>query len=94
MELSELKSLVADGKIFSVKFIRRTDGAERKMLCRTGVRPAGGGERAYDPSAHNLLLVWDMQKKGYRTIPADNVLSVRAHGRETLTSLATRRPGR
>jgi hypothetical protein len=82
MQVSELKSLIGNGKIASVTFIKRTDGTERRMLCRTGVKlgAKGSGERAYDPESKNLLLVYDMQKHGYRMIPAESVLEVRARG--------------
>jgi hypothetical protein len=71
--------LVKDGKFFSVRFIKRTDGTERLMNCR--VRPpTGSGGLRYDPASEDLLLVWDLRKKGYRMIPAENVIEVRAHG--------------
>lgn len=81
MQVSELKSLIGNGKIASVTFIKRTDGSKRRMVCRTGVRVGLTGEGAvYDPEPKNLLLVYDMQKKGYRMIPAENVLEVHARG--------------
>lgn len=92
MDVTELKDLVGDGKIFSASFVKRGDGTIRRMLARTGVKPDGGGERSYVPETHNLLLVWDIQARGYRTIPADNVIRVRAHGREIITELAKRYP--
>jgi len=92
MDATELKDLVGDGKIFSASFIKRGDGTVRRMLARTGVKPDGGGERSYNPSDHNLLLVWDLQARGYRTIPADNLIQVKAHGRVTTTELAKRYP--
>jgi hypothetical protein len=94
MDVTELKELVGDGKIFSASFVKRSDGSVRQMLARTGVKPDGGGERSYNPSDHNLLLVWDLQAKGYRTIPADNLIRIKAHGREVQTELAKRYPPR
>lgn len=77
MELSLLKSLVSGGKIARVTFIKRSDGQERKMLCRTGVRKGITGKgSSYDPESKGLLTVFDMEKLGYRTIPAENVVEV------------------
>lgn len=79
MELSKLKSIVGGGKIASVTFIKRSDGAERKMLCRTGVKIGLTGKgAAYDADSKGLLTVYDMQKRAYRTIPAENVIEVHA----------------
>jgi hypothetical protein len=82
MDLSELKRLVANGKIFSVVFVKRTDGTERKMICRTGVRKGVTGRGStYDPESKNLLTVFDMEKEAFRTIPAEGVVEVRARKR-------------
>jgi len=79
MELSELKNLVANGKIFSVIFTKRTDGTTRRMVCRTGVRKVcSGGGRAYDPESKGLLTVYDFEKKAYRMIPAEGVIELTA----------------
>lgn len=83
MELSEFKGLVADGKFFSVKFIKRTDGRMRTMLCRTGVIPPPSphaGERHWNPDDKGLLQVWDCHAKGYRMIPVENLREISAHG--------------
>lgn len=67
MELSRLKELAAGGKIFSVLFTKRTDGTDRRMVCRTGVyKDLTGMDRPWDPEERGLLTVYDMQKKGYR----------------------------
>lgn len=94
MDLTELKSLVGDGRIFCAEFIRRTDGRVRKMVARTGVKADGVGPSSYNPDQHGLLLVYDLQSRVFRTIPADSVLRVRANGKLTTTELAKgRRPG-
>ena len=83
MELQRLKSLVGDGKIFGVKFIRRTDGALRTMACRTGVHyypPPGSEPCHWEPSDKGLLQVWDVHKRGFRMIPADSVQEVSVRG--------------
>jgi hypothetical protein len=79
MELSKLRELVGDGKIAAVTFIKRSNGEERKMLCRTGVKKGVTGRgAAYDPATKNLLTVFDMEKQAFRTIPAENVVEIHA----------------
>lgn len=74
MELSKLKELTRDGKIFSCVFTKRTDGRDRKMVARVGVaKDLAGSERTWDPDEKGLLVVYDMQAKGYRHIPAEAV---------------------
>lgn len=79
MELTRLKQLLGGGKIASVTFVKRSDGMERKMLCRVGVRKGVTGRgAAYDAESKNLLTVYDMEKQAFRTIPAENVVEVKA----------------
>lgn len=62
------------GRFFKVSFIKRTTGEQRQMLCRIGVRKhLRGGALSFDPADHNLQIVWDCVKKGYRSIPLDAV---------------------
>ncbi len=75
-----LANLVSDGSIFSVEFVRRTDGNLRKMVCRLGVKKhLKGSSKSYDPKKHNLLTVFDMENKGYRSIPVDAVSRCRSY---------------
>lgn len=54
---------IADGKIFRVDFIKRSDGTERRIVCRKGVKEFVSGEgAAYDPKEKNLVCVWDCTK--------------------------------
>lgn len=77
MDVSALKKLVGDGKIFSCRFIKRSDGTVRRMVARTGVKIGVTGKgSAYDPEAKGLLTVYDMEKRGFRTIPSENVIEV------------------
>jgi hypothetical protein len=79
MELSRLRELLGGGKIASVRFIKRSDNTERRMICRTGVHKGVTGKGAsYDPASKNLLTVFDMEKQAFRTIPAENVVEVTA----------------
>lgn len=80
---------LAGTTIFSCRFIKRTTGEERLMVCRLGVTKHlsnGEGEakqeRAYDPIDKGLLPVWDMQKQAYRSISLDSILSIKIAGVE------------
>lgn len=71
--------------IFSVGFVKRTTGEFRQMTCRLGVTShLQGGDRAYDPSEKGLLPVYDVAKQGYRSIPLENVLWIKAKGKLTV----------
>jgi len=66
------------GRIFKVVFSRRTDGRQREMLCRTGVKAdQNGGIIPFNPISKNLFSVYDVQKKAYRFIPLENVICIR-----------------
>lgn len=84
MKVNEFKEMVADGKIFTVEFIKK-DGTLRKMNARLGVKKhLKGGTLAFDPSERNLLPVFDMQKEGYRMINASTILTIKIGGREII----------
>lgn len=75
---------LAGTTIFSCKFVKRTTGEERLMVCRLGVTKhlSNEGERAYDPADKGLLPVWDMQKQAYRSISLDSIISIKIAGIE------------
>tara|TARA_R110000868_G_scaffold206079_2_gene454802 strand:+ start:264 stop:536 length:273 start_codon:yes stop_codon:yes gene_type:complete len=84
MNVTEFKEMVADGKIFTVEFIKK-DGTLRKMNARLGVKKhLKGGTLAFDPSERNLLPVFDMQKEGYRMINASTILNIKIGGKEII----------
>lgn len=57
-----------DGLLFSAKFIKRTTGEERLMVCRRGVTIGVTGKgMSYDPAQRNLLTVYDVNKENDRT---------------------------
>ena len=68
----------AENKIFSAIFIKE-NGEIRKMLCRLGVKKDLKGKHL-NPSYLRNLTVWDMQKKGYRTIPTSRLLAIKLKG--------------
>lgn len=81
LNIEKFQNLVANGKIFSVTFTRRMNGEERKMVCRTGVKKyLKGGEAPYNPSEKGLLCVFDMESRGYRSIPVDEIKHLKANG--------------
>lgn len=70
-----------DGKIYSVVFEKRSTGLDREMVCRGGVTShTNGGVLGYNPRAHNLLNVFDMQSKGYRSINLLGLKKLKASG--------------
>lgn len=72
-----------EGKIFSIKFLKRTTGEERMMVCRQGVT-AGLAEEPKHPglnfSIHELIPVYDMQKADYRSIPIEGIRAIKMDG--------------
>ena len=70
------------GRFFTVAFVKRTNGEERVMNCRMGVRShLSGGELAYDPAKRNLLVVFDTRAGGYRMVNLEQPLWVHMDGR-------------
>jgi hypothetical protein len=84
MKLSEVEKFIREtnGKIFSIKFIKRTPPhEERMMVCRTGVKKhLKGGDAAYNPKAYGLIWVYDMTNAGYRSIPKEGITQIRIEG--------------
>lgn len=75
----EFREVVKD-KIFSAEF-EKLDGTIRKIVCRLGVVKAlRGGELSYDPKTKNNLIVYDLQKKEYRTIKFDKLRNIKYNG--------------
>lgn len=71
----------SNGKIFSIKFIKRTSGELREMTCRLNVtKYLAGGERAYDPKPYRLIFVFDMIRKGYRSIDIEGIKQIKIDG--------------
>ena len=81
IEASKLLSkLKRSGEFFRVDFIKRTDGEIRSMVCRFGVKSElKGGTRRYKPGAHDLLTVHETFI-GYRTVPMDGIVFIKADG--------------
>jgi hypothetical protein len=83
-----------EGQIITVSFIKRTNGELRVLNGRVGVKKyvkgAAGKGPSYDPKAHNLFTIFDMQvaarlpeeqrAKAYRSIGLESVLEIHAGG--------------
>ena len=63
--------LATNGKIFSVEFTKK-DGTIREMHCRLGVKKHLKGGKRLNPNKDHII-VWDIQKKGYRTIDTNKL---------------------
>ena len=84
MNYNELLSKISNGKIFSAGFTKK-DGSFRVMNCRRGVvKHLKGGTLKFDPQEKQLIPVYDMNAKGYRSIPFDRLHWVQING-ETIT---------
>jgi len=63
LALQEFIQATSSGTIFSVTFVKRTDGSIRNMNCRRGVQKGVKGVGlAFDPKDYALLGVYDMWK--------------------------------
>lgn len=70
--------------IFTVVFIKRTNGERRVMNARFGVHKYTKGiGLAYDPKEHALIGCYDMQKEqgeGYRMISTESITELKING--------------
>lgn len=83
MTIKEVLKFVENshGKIFSIRFTKRTTGESRDMTCRTDVTSRlRGGEAAYSFEEKGLLIVFDMHKNDYRTIPKEGITHLKVKG--------------
>mgnify|MGYP000282247883 CR=1 FL=1 len=70
MTVEEFKETVRDGKMFSVKFIKKTNGEVRDMVARRGVFKGvkndssvnGSWNRKQQDATYNVLTVFDVNK--------------------------------
>ena len=62
-------------------FRKRSNGEIRTGTFRIGVtKHLRGGERAYDPADHDLITVFDLNRRGYRSVPVEGLLAIVANG--------------
>ena len=75
MKISKVKAIDlirgSKGKVFGVTFIKRTNGEERTMNARLGVKKGVTGEGLkFDPKQYALIPVYEMPKQQIRCKPA------------------------
>lgn len=71
---------INNGQVFGVTFIKK-DGSIRDMVARLGVKKhLKGGVLNYNPADYNLIPVFDMQKKEYRSIQIDTITELKVNG--------------
>ncbi len=68
------------GRIFSVYF-QKKDQTMREMTCRRGVKKhLRGGELPYDPKSRQLLPVFDLTLRQYRSVNIASLVSFKVSG--------------
>lgn len=83
MNIQEFKSEVK-GNFFRACFVKK-DGTVREMTARFGVKKhLKGGELKYNPESLNYIVVFDIEKKAYRTINMDKLIFLRYNQKEIL----------
>jgi hypothetical protein len=83
-ELRDLIKTLAGGTVFSVLFRKRTNNEMREMRCRLGVkRGVKGGDGlgpTHDALERGLLTVYDMEMRGWRSVPLDAIEWIKIRG--------------
>ena len=75
--------VASNGKIFTVCFMKKTDGAYREMNARIGVTKGINNKgRSFEPDDYDLLGVYDMQKHAYRMVNLRQVVTLRMEDKE------------
>ena len=71
------------GKMFTVTFIKKSNGEKRTMNARLGVKAyLRGGVLPYDPNAKGLIPCYDVQTKDYRMINIQGIVNLKTGGVE------------
>ena len=79
--LSMIEETGDTGRIFGVKFIKRTTGEIRKMTARLGVRKGVKGVgMSFSPASKGLVIAYEMPESRFRSIPLENILSLTVDG--------------
>ena len=87
MDLQAFRNEVG-GKFFSAIFVKK-DGTVREINCRLGVKKhLKGGSLSYNPDDFNYLVVFDVEKKEYRTINMDRLIMLKFNGKEIVGNKA------
>lgn len=81
MKLDEFVNKVSDGREFSVTFIKRTTGEERRMVCKRGVTEGVKGiGLKFVPDEKGLFNVYDVEKEAHRMVDLRNLISLDLDG--------------
>ena len=85
MKISKVKAIDlirgSKGKVFGVTFIKRTNGEERKMNARLGVKKGVTGEGLkFDPKQYALIPVYEMPKQQFRMVNLEGLTSLNLEG--------------
>lgn len=87
MNIQEFKNEVK-GNFFRACFIKK-DGTMREMTARFGVKKhLKGGKLTWKPEDYNHIVVFDVEKKEYRTINLDKLVYLRYNGKEVIGNKA------
>jgi hypothetical protein len=71
------------GRFLAVHFVKRSTGELRRMTCRLGVTAhLSGGGPAYDAGSHNLITVFDLGVRAYRSVPVEGIRRLRFAGQD------------
>jgi hypothetical protein len=71
------------GRMFTVTFIKKSNGEKRTMNARLGVKAyLRGGVLPYDPNTKGLIPVYDIQTKDYRMINIQGIVNLKTGGVE------------
>ena len=71
------------GRMFTVTFIKKSNGEKRVMNARLGVKAyLRGGVLPYDPNTKGLIPVYDIQAKDYKMINIPGIVNLKTGGVE------------
>lgn len=80
LNIKDALRIMKTGKIFSVKFITRADGSPRTLVGRMGVKryikKKPVHPKTYDAAKMGLLVVFDLDKMAYRSVPIDSIVEI------------------
>lgn len=80
-ETAARKILDTNGKIFSVRFVKK-NGDVRDMTCRLGVQKFLQGGKSTTAHIPNLITVCELTKQQYRCVNTDTLVALKTGGVE------------
>ena len=76
------------GNFFRACFVKK-DGTIREITARFGVKKyLKGGELSYSPEDRGYIVVFDVEKKAYRTINLEKLIYLKYNNKEMVGSFA------